>query len=158
LVQIRKGAAQMNRMLAASVAISVFALPALAAHAAGPFDGTWQVDSGGLGTPTAQAMEGTGCEPEILRFEVKDNKIGGGLAYAGSDPNRVENSQGPRSAPITGSVQPDGTLTAQWENFTVTGKLSGNQAELHWRAPCGPRVAMGSRIAPAAESGSSTGK
>jgi hypothetical protein len=138
----------------AAVALALASLPA---KAAGPFDGTWQVDSGGLGTATAQAMEGTGCEPEILKFEVKDNQIQGGLAFAPSDPNRVQNSQGPRSAPISGSVQEDGTLNAQWESYKVTGKMTGDKVELRWRAPCGPRVATGTRIAPAEASGSSTG-
>ncbi len=148
----------MNRILTASLAMAAFAFPLFAAHAAGPFDGTWQVGSGGLGTPTAQAMEGTDCTPEVLKFEVRDNQVEGGLASVPSDPNRVENSQGPHSAPITGTVQADGTLNAQWESYTVTGKLTGDQAELHWKAPCGPRVATGSRIAPAATSGSTTGK
>ena len=99
-------------MLASSVAMGFLVLPSLA-HAAGPFDGTWQVDSGGLGTATAQAMAGTGCEPEILKFQVRDNQIQGGLAFAPSDPKRVQNTQGPRFSPISGSVQPDGSLTAQ---------------------------------------------
>jgi len=147
----------MKWMLTAPLAMAAVALAWLPATAAGPFDGTWQVDSGGLGTATAQAMEGTGCEPEILKFEVKDNQIQGGLAFAPSDPNRVQNSQGSRSAPITGSVQEDGTLSAQWESYTVTGKMTGDKVELRWRAPCGPRVATGTRIAPAEASGSSTG-
>ena len=93
----------MNRILTASLAMAAFAFPLLAAHAAGPFDGTWQVGSGGLGTPTAQAMEGTDCTPEVLKFEVRDNQVEGGLASVPSDPNRVENSQGPRSAPSHGN-------------------------------------------------------
>ena len=145
----------MKWMVRASLAMAALALPSLAAQAGGPFDGTWQVDSGGYGTPTAKAMEGTSCEPEILKFEINDSQISGDLAFAPSDIHRVENSEGPRSAPITGMVQPDGTLNAQWESYTITGKLTGDNVELHWRAPCGPRVAMGSRIAPAA-SGSST--
>ena len=145
----------MKRIMTASLAMGALALPSLAV-AAGPFDGTWQVDSGGLGTATAEAMQGTGCEPISLKFEVKDNQVQGGLAFSPSDPRRVENSQGRRSAPITGTVAPDGTVNAQWESYKVTGTMTGDKVELRWRGSCGQRVAMGSRLAPDTAAGSTT--
>jgi hypothetical protein len=147
----------MKWILKASLVISALALPSLTAHANGPFDGTWRVDSGGLGTPTAQAMEGTSCAPEILKFEIAGNQVHGSLAVVQSDPNRVINSELPGSAPVTGTVQADGTINASWENYTATGKITGDKVEMRWQAPCGPRVAMGSRISPAASAGSTTG-
>ena len=148
----------MKRTLTGSLAMAALALSWLAANAAGPFDGTWQVDSGGFGTPTAQAMKGTSCEPETIRFEVKDSQIQGSLARVPNSPSRVEGGEGRGSAPVSGTVAADGTVAARWENNTVTGKITGDKVELHWRASCGPRVAMGSRIAPAAASGSTTGQ
>ncbi len=148
----------MKVMLFGSLVMAALTLPSLAVNAAGPFDGTWQIDSGGLGTPTAEAMKGTSCEPQSIRFEVKDNQIQGRLARVPSSTSRVESSEGARSAPVSGTVAADGTVTAQWEGYTATGKMTGDTVELRWKASCGPRVAMGSRIAPAAASGSSTGR
>lgn len=146
----------MKPMLMGAVAIAALALPWLPANAAGPFDGTWQIDSGGLGTPTAQAMEGTSCEPETIKVQIKDNQIEGSLARVPGSSSRVETSEGRHSAPVTGSVAGDGSVTAQWESYTATGKITGNQIKLHWKASCGERVATGTRIAPAAASGSTT--
>jgi hypothetical protein len=148
----------MKRILTGSLAMAALALSWLSANAAGPFDGTWQVDSGGFGTPTAEAMKGTSCQPETLRFEAKDNQIQGSLARVPGSPSRVESNEGRRSSPISGTVSADGTVTARWEGYTATGKITGDKVELHWKASCGPRVAMGSRIGTAAESGSTTGR
>jgi hypothetical protein len=143
----------MKRMITSSLATAALALPSFA-NAAGPFDGTWEVDSAGLGTETAPTVRRTSCEPETLRFEVKDNQVRGGLASPHSDPERVRNNKRPRSAPISGAVQADGTVSAQWENYAVTGKMIGDNVELYWRTSCGPRVAIGSRIAHDVNSGS----
>jgi len=148
----------MKPILIAPLAMAALTLSSLAAGAAGPYDGTWQIDSGGLGSPTAQAMQGTSCEPETIKFNVKDNQIQGSLARVPGSSSRVEANEGPRSAPVSGTVAADGSVTAQWESYKVTGQMTGDKVELHWKASCGPRVAMGSRIAPAATSGSSTGK
>jgi hypothetical protein len=148
----------MKRMLTGSLAMAALALPCLTANAAGPFDGTWQIDSGGLGTPTAEAMQGTSCAPESLSFEIKDNQIQGSYARVPGSSSRVESSEGRGSSPLTGTVNADGTVSAQWESYKAAGKITGDQIELRWRASCGPRVAMGSRVGPAAASGSTTGK
>ncbi len=146
----------MKRMITASLALAALtSLPSLA-DAAGPFDGTWQVNSGGLGTATAEAMKGTSCTPETIRFEITDNQVQGSLARVPSDQSRVEASQGSGSAPVVGTVAADGSVNAQWESYTVTGKITGDKVELRWRASCGPRVAIGSRIVPNAAAGSTT--
>lgn len=146
----------MKRILTASLALAALtSLPSLA-DAAGQFDGTWQVDSGGVGTATAEAMEGTSCAPETIRFEIRDDQVQGSLAKVPSDQSRVEASQGSGSSPVVGTVAADGSVNAEWESYAVTGKITGDKVELHWRASCGPRVAIGSRIVPNATAGSTT--
>jgi hypothetical protein len=135
----------MKWTVTSSLAIIALAIPCFTAHAAGLYDGTWQISSGGFGTPTATAMEGTSCSPETLRFEVKDSQIHGSLEAVPGDPSRVEIGQGAGSAPLSGTVAADGTVTAHWENYTATGKITGDTIEMRWAAPCGPRVATGSR-------------
>jgi hypothetical protein len=80
-----------------------------------------------------------------LPFQIADNKITGSLQRAPYGTGRVEQGSGSSATPITGTVQPDGTFNAQWQNYKGTGKLSGDQAELKWNGECGPRVATGGR-------------
>jgi hypothetical protein len=139
----------------ASLAAAVVALSAVSVHAAGPYDGTWQVEAPAAGTrdtPTLRAR----CEGLRLQFEVKDNQIQSSLARSPQGRGRVtQNGRG--QTPITGTVQPDGTVNARWESFNITGKLTGDKAELRWNGQCGPRVAMGGRVAATEGSGSSSG-
>lgn len=127
-------------------------------QAAGPFDGTWQVEAaptGGRDAATGQAR----CEGLRLRFDVKDNQIQSSLARSPPTGRGNQVTQTGRNAtPITGTVQPDGTVNAHWERYNVTGKLTHDKAELHWTGQCGPRVAMGERIASTEGSGSTKGK
>ena len=127
-----------------SAASAMLALPGLAALAAGPYDGTWQLTAqpAGQSTVTTQA---SGCEGWRLDFNVKDNQIQASLArsyYGGGV------TQGGRGAtPVTGSVNPDGTFTARWQNVAATGKFTGDKAEMKWTGTCGPRIASGGRVA-----------
>ena len=129
-----------------SIAFTAAALayPMLPAGAAGPYDGSWYVDA----APAAQTSSSdvpAGCDAVRLPFQVTDNKITGSLQRAPYGTGRVEQGSGSSSAPITGTVQPDGTFNAQWQNYKGTGKLTGDQAELKWNGECGPRVATGGR-------------
>jgi hypothetical protein len=127
-----------------SLAVAALALPLLPAHAAGPYDGSWYVDA----APAAQTSSSdvpAGCDAVRLPFKVVDNQITGSLQRAPYGTGRVEGGSGSSAAPITGTVQPDGTFTAQWQNYHGTGKLSGNTAELSWKGECGPRMATGGR-------------
>ena len=127
-----------------SLLAAALALPMLPAQAAGPYDGTWYVDA-----PSAQnagtSERSSGCEPVRLPFKVVDNQISGSLQRAPYGTGRVEGGSGSSAAPITGTVQPDGTFTAQWESYRGNGKLSGNTAELSWKGECGARMATGGR-------------
>jgi hypothetical protein len=137
-----------------SLAAAVVVAPMLAAHAAGQYDGNWFVDA-----PSAQnagtTERSSGCEPVRIPFTVSDNKITGSLQRSTYGTGRVESGTGKASAPITGTVAPDGTITAQWESYKATGKLSGNTAQIKWRGECGERVATGGR-ATSTGSGSTT--
>lgn len=136
-----------------SLAAAFAVTPILAAHAAGQYDGNWFVDA-----PSAQnagtSERSSGCEPVRIPFTVSDNKISGSLQRAPYGTGRVESGSGKASAPISGTVAPDGTIKAQWESYKATGKLSGNSAQLKWRGECGERVATGGRAPSASGSGS----
>jgi hypothetical protein len=135
----------------ASLAAALVALPMATAHAAGQYDGNWFVDA-----PSAQnagtTERSSGCEPVRIPFTVTDNKINGSLERSTYGTGRVEAGKG---SPITGTVAPDGTINAQWQNYKATGKLSGNTAQLKWRGECGERVATGGRASATTGSGSS---
>ncbi len=125
-------------------AAAALAVPMVPADAAGPYDGNWYVDA----APAAQTSSSdvpAGCDAVRLPFQVTDNKITGSLQRAPYGTGRVEEGSGSSASPITGTVQPDGTFNAQWQNYKGTGKLMGDQAELRWDGECGPRVATGGR-------------
>jgi outer membrane protein OmpA-like peptidoglycan-associated protein len=114
------------------------------AGVAGPYDGTWIVDApaAGAGTTTVGRQQ---CEAVRLRFDVKNSQIVGNLARSPYGSNRVSEA-GPGATPISGSVQPDGTFTSKWQDYTATGKLNtDNTGEMHWTGVCGPRTATGGR-------------
>jgi hypothetical protein len=139
----------------ASVMAAAIALSAVSVHAAGPYDGTWQVEAAAAGSGDSTTRRPR-CEGLRLQFEVKDNRIQGSLARSPQGRGRVTQT-GRGATPITGVVLSDGTVHAQWQSFNITGKLSGDRAELRWNGQCGPRVAMGGRIPATEGSGSSSG-
>jgi hypothetical protein len=127
-----------------SLAVAALALSMPLAHAAGPYDGSWYVDA----APAAQTSSSdvpAGCDAVRLPFKVVDNQISGSLQRAPYGTGRVEAGSGSTAAPITGTVNPDGTFTAKWANYQGAGKLSGDKAELAWTGECGPRTAVGGR-------------
>lgn len=131
-------------------------MPAAApvANVPGPYDGTWQVDAASAGGGTS-ISDVSSCEAVRLQFEVKDNQIHGMLGRSPYGGGRATQS-GPGTTPISGTVQPDGTINAQWQKYQATGKLTGDKAELHWRGTCGPRVATGGRVTSSEGAGSTT--
>lgn len=147
----------MIRALAASLPAIVLLAAPLSAKAAGPYDGTWQVDAPSAGQRGAATQLGR-CEALRLRFTVRDNQIHGSLARSPHAPSRVTESEGRGAAPVVGTVQPDGVITAKWQDYDVTGKFTGDKAEVRWNGACGPRVATGGRVASNEGAGSSTDK
>jgi len=111
----------------------------------GKFDGTWQVTSAGLSLdPSAETP--AGCGSIDLQFEVKGSQVGGGLKRTPYG-NSVESGSGFLSAPMSGTVQQDGTVAIHWERYVVTGTMSGDKVRLRWKGECGPRNATGERVA-----------
>jgi hypothetical protein len=134
----------MKRTLATiALTVGALALPMLPAHAAGTYDGSWYLDAA-----PAQAIgseKPSGCEAVRIPFQVVDNQIKGTLQRAPYGTGRVEAGSGSSASPISGTVQPDGSFTANWETYHATGKLSGNKAEMAWKGECGARTASGGR-------------
>lgn len=125
------------------------------ALAAGPYDGSWQVDAAPAGNPGTNTTGTSDCEAIRLHFQVKDNQVIGSLARSPYGGNRVSES-GRGATPVSGTVQPDGSFNAQWQSYKATGKFTGDKAEMRWKGTCGPRVATGGRIASEGAAGSST--
>ncbi len=135
----------MKRKLALiSFAVSTVVGPILPAIGAGPFDGDWYVDAPAAAQYSSSDIP-SGCDAVRLPFHVAGNQISGRLMRSPYGTGRVEEGSGSSAPPITGTVQPDGTINAQWLNYHATGKLTGDRAEVRWNGECGPRVATGGR-------------
>lgn len=125
---------------------ATLAVPALAVFAAGPFDGVWQLTAQPAGqTNPALPSEVSGCEGWRLDFTVKDNQIETSLARSYYGESVTEG--GPRATPVMGTIDPDGSFTATWQNISATGKITGDKVQARWESSCGPRVATGGRVA-----------
>jgi hypothetical protein len=134
----------MKRMLTSiSVIVAALAMPLLPAAAAGPYDGTWYVDAPPAAGWQPAEQGGGGCEGVRIPFKVTDNKITGSLKRAVYGTGRIEASES--GTPFSGTVAADGGISAKWESYTATGKLTGDKAELRWKGQCGERVATGGR-------------
>lgn len=138
----------MVKRLLAATAFAAFSLPILAAHAAGPYDGRWVVDFPAVNTNLSTGAN-PGCASLRLVIDIKDNQLNASLARsvtAAGGGQIVQNATGPGARPVIGSVKADGTVSATWENFPATGKLSGDQGEILVKGECGPRLGKAVRV------------
>jgi hypothetical protein len=120
-----------------------FAVIALPAYAAGPYDGNWVIDAPGVGG--AIGAEGEYMCPALrLPFQVKDGQVIGDLHRTAT--GTIEAGKTSNSAPVTGSVSGDGGVNVTWQNFHATGKLSGGAGTVGWAGECGPRTATASKV------------
>jgi len=123
-----------------ALALAAFTVPTIPAHAAGRFDGTWIID---LPPDTIAADDYAATCPALrLRVQITDNQLSGNLRR--SDPaslNVVETGGTSAASQVSGAVQPDGDLSAQWQNFHASGKLVGPNAGLTVQTECGPMQA-----------------
>jgi hypothetical protein len=116
------------------------------AHAAGPYDGTWVID---IPASLARGVQSTGPCP-ALRLEAKivDSQVTASLERVPSGTTEtVENSTARTAAPLTGTVEADGTVTADWQGYKSNGKLSGDTGAITVQGECGPRDATATRVA-----------
>jgi hypothetical protein len=133
--------------LSTGLTLSAFAV-ALAQPTRGAFDGQWVVDV----PPSPTLPESSESVCPALRFPVRiaDGRLMGALTRVPSNVGGavIEQGSGPRSAPIAGAIEADGTLHAQWENYHASGKLSGDTGEITVQTECGPTVATAVRVSP----------
>ena len=124
----------------AAVAIAVYAMPA---QSATPYDGQWIIDAPAAGGAIGAEGQYT-CPALRLPFMVKDGKVMGDLHRTAS--GSIDVGKTSNSAPVTGSVSDDGSVTVTWENFHVSGKLGGNTGTVNWAGECGPRTASATKV------------
>jgi hypothetical protein len=125
---------------AAAVALALYALPA---QSATPYDGEWVIDA----PPAGGAIGAEGqysCPALRMPFAVKDGQVIGDLHRTAT--GTIETGKSSNSAPVTGSVSGDGSVSVTWENFHVSGKLAGNSGTVNWAGECGPRTATATKV------------
>jgi hypothetical protein len=148
---LRRAEGRMARMVrawsamaaSALVTVALFAVPALAA---GTYDGTWVLD---IPSSMLCASYSTFACPALrLETKIADNKVIGSFERVPSGAaNTVETGTGRASAPVTGSVQADGMLVADWEGYHASGRLAGDSGQIVVHGQCGPRIATATRVA-----------
>jgi hypothetical protein len=134
-------------LLSLAIAAGVFGSSPLAL-AATSFDGTWVIDVPASATIASTAD--SACPALRFPVQIRDNQVAGVLTRVPTRDGGVifEAGSGTDSGPVTGTVQPDGTVTAQWENYHATGTLSGDSGVVTVAGECGPRTAHAVRVAP----------
>jgi hypothetical protein len=73
--------------------------------------------------------------------------VQGTLQRTGTGTTVETGGSGSSAAPVTGSVDPDGMLHAQWSGYHATGRLSGDKGKLNVQRTCGPETATATRTA-----------
>jgi hypothetical protein len=130
----------MSRLLTTAAVVAISVLPLMPAIAAGPYDGEWAVDfpaaGGGPGINSTP-----GCPAIRVTIFVNDNKVYASLEREQNSPLEVHNSSGTGGTAVSGTVSPDGSFTANWQGYTITGRLSGSAGEASTIGQCGPRTA-----------------
>jgi outer membrane protein OmpA-like peptidoglycan-associated protein len=132
-------------MATTALALAAITMPMVPAHAAAPFDGTWIIDV------PADSIKGDGGNPACpalrLRVQITDNQVTGNFRrVAPGEANIVENGGRYPPSDVIGNVQPDGGLTAQWQNFHDRGKLLGDKGVIAMQSECGPLIARAWRL------------
>jgi outer membrane protein OmpA-like peptidoglycan-associated protein len=121
-----------------ALALATFIVPALPAFAASPFDGTWIIDvpsdtinGGGDGVPVCPALR--------LQVQITNDQISGNFRRSYPEADNVVADGGRNVASmVTGIVQPDGAVAAQWQNFHAAGTMLGAHPGLTVDTECGP--------------------
>ena len=135
----------MSKWLTAAAAVALLALPMLPARAAQQYDGRWVIDfPPAAANPSVNA--GPGCPAMRIVVDIKDSQLSGNLGRELNSPMEVKNSAGPGAEPLKGSVTPDGSVAATWQNYAVTGKLAGDAGQVNVTGECGPRTGNAVRV------------
>ena len=120
-----------------SVAALVALVYVMPAHAATTFDGNWVLDAPPAGGAIGSEGEYT-CPAIRIPFTVSNGQVVGDLHRTAD--GSIEAGKTSNSSPLSGSVADDGSASVSWENFHVTGKLSGASGTASWAGECGPRT------------------
>ena len=128
-----------------ALALAAFTVPMVPAYAAAQYDGIWVIDV------PADRMSGDeadpACPPLRLWVRIADSQVSGNFRRSYPEAqNVIENGGTNDASRVTGNVQADGTVTAQWQNYHARGKLIGNQAAVTMQTSCGPLQAYGQRL------------
>jgi len=129
--------------VAATFVSGAFLLTSPVVRAAGPYDGTWQID-----IPQSGALQdgGFACGSARIQVQVRDNVVSGTLKRDSSG-SVATGTTGPSAAPVSGNVSADGKFTAKWQGYTATGQLKGNTGRLTVQRMCGRVNATATRAA-----------
>ncbi|HUK61576.1 MAG TPA: hypothetical protein VLV50_20250 [Stellaceae bacterium] len=118
----------------AAVVAMAYVVPA---HAAGPYDGNWVLDAPPAGGAIGSEGQYT-CPAIRIPFTVNNGQVVGDLHRTAT--GTIEAGKSSNSSPLSGSVNADGSASVSWQNFHVTGKLSGSSGAASWAGECGPRT------------------
>jgi hypothetical protein len=141
----------MIRLYFGAAAVALLGTVALTApsFAAGAYDGTWVVD-----VPSAGTINGSNnmvCPALRIPVQIRDNEVTGTLQRVETTTGAVIVEAGNNNAsagPVAGTVAPDGTVNAHWQNYRASGKLGPQTGQVTIRGECGPRIATAIRISP----------
>jgi hypothetical protein len=135
-----------RRVLLPSAAAAALFVSSQLALAASPYDGQWVID-----LPSSSIIsrsDDSACPAVRFPIAIRDGQVFATLTRVPSRDGGVivEAGGGIASAPVTGMVQADGTVEAQWQNYHATGKLDGDAGEVTVNGECGPRTGQAIRV------------
>ena len=123
--------------LLTSIAAVVAMAYVVPAYAAGPYDGNWVLDAPPAGGAIGSEGQYT-CPAIRIPFTVSNGQVVGDLHRTAE--GTIEAGKSSNSSPLSGSVNGDGSAAVSWQNFHVSGKLSGASGAASWAGECGPRT------------------
>jgi hypothetical protein len=134
----------MSKWLTSAAVVVALALTLSTAHA-DQYDGKWAFEFSAPNGITG-SNQGNTCAGMRIIVDVTNDQISGSLARMENSPTEMINSAGPGAEPLSGTIAPDGTLSASWQDYTITGKLDGNGGRVQVTGECGPRAGKAMRM------------
>lgn len=120
---------------------------AVAQSPGGPYDGTWSIVLPAVGT--AYQTAAATCPALQMNVQIKNSQVIGELVRVPSNTGAlvVQSGEGRASAPVTGAVQPNGQVTAEWMNYNASGMLNGDVGKITVKGDqCGLRDGTVTRV------------
>ena len=149
----KKGHSNMITIRVNKSAAAALALIAISnvAWAAGRYDGNWVFDFPSAGAVNSFTNEGS-CGAFRVPVQIANDQISGSLGvggYGGAGSGSLRSGgYGSSASPVTGTVQPNGSLRGNWQNWTFAGQLANARGDLTIaKSQCGPRKGTAYRVA-----------